>query len=242
MGKHSSLSLSVRKRAEIREIFCLFHHFFRGCFIIIQDGSRTSESPVAGKGTRKGGQDEEAAGPQCQSTEEGCRSRTQVEVLNLHGPDARPEDVQAALREQAPKGRSPGGATSHITLLKSLTMGWGRPSSCRSSPWVGSQGPSTGLVDLSASSPVPTLLCIFPRLVFDPLRRHTIQIEFIFPLIGNFIRSICEVWLWEVQLRCRSRPDTYMQELQEEHSSFHFAPFCKKNYPISVEKTTTWYT
>merc|ERR1712117_996294 len=142
--KHSSLSLSVRKRAEIREIFRLFHHFFRGCFIIIQDGSRTSESPVAGKGTRKG------------------------------GPDARPEDVQAALREQAPKGRSPGGATSHITLLKSLTTGWGRPSSCRSSPWVGSQGPSTGFVDLSASLPVPTLLCIFPRLVFDPLRQHTI--------------------------------------------------------------------
>merc|ERR1712156_266543 len=30
MGRIASLSLSVRKRAEIREIFCLFHHFFEG--------------------------------------------------------------------------------------------------------------------------------------------------------------------------------------------------------------------
>merc|ERR1711944_312186 len=97
--------------------------------------------------------------------------KSKCSICMAQMPD--PKTYKQHFENKHPKAALPA-ELSHITLLKSLTTGWGRPSSCRSSPWVGSQGPSTGLVDLSASSPVPTLLCIFPRLVFEPLRQHTI--------------------------------------------------------------------
>ena len=131
-------------------------------------------------------------------------------LIWISGPNARPQDVQAALREQAPKGRSSDWVTRNITLLEWLTAtaGWRRPSSCRSSPWVGSQGTIAGLEDISAFTPVSTFLRIVPKFSFcHPTLCHNLE-RVRSLLICSFIISICELWLWQMKFQFRSRPET----------------------------------
>lgn len=81
-------------------------------------GSRTPESAIATEDSGEECCGEEATGTQRLRAEEGSPSRADHLLFRVQVPNARPQDVQAALREQAPEGRPARGTEGRCRVIR----------------------------------------------------------------------------------------------------------------------------
>merc|ERR1712080_92157 len=78
-----------------------------------QDGPWSPGTAVAGQGCREAGQAEEDGGEQQARQRQDRGSRAQVLLRRLQGRDARPQDIQTALRVETLQGPDARGAKRH---------------------------------------------------------------------------------------------------------------------------------